>query len=293
MNTRGILFFMKRLFLSLLLILDIKISCQIFLLLNTIKNSAFQCTARGSEDIMFSATGMQGFEIFSPVHIGTLVLFMIACGALVYFRGKRMIYQQIIKWTLFILLPACEISLQLWLIVTNQWNVSNLPLQLCSLSSFLAMFLFLKKNIKVFYLLYFFGTLPPILAMVTPEMVYTFPHFRYIEYFLHHSVIPLAAFYFILYEGYRVPRNAVFFCFVTVNIIAVPIFFLNLFLGTNFFYLASPTEAKTILTFFGKGIKYYLNLEIAALIVFFVTYIPMAVLLSIENKNQNKGTELS
>ncbi|WP_066254388.1 TIGR02206 family membrane protein [Neobacillus drentensis] len=235
---------------------------------------------------MFSATGMQGFELFSKVHIGTLLLFFAACGALVYLRNKRKIYQQMIKWTLFILLPACEISLQVWLILTNQWNVSNLPLQLCSISTFLAVFLFLKKSNHLFYLLYFFGTLPPILAMVSPEIAYTFPHFRYIEYCLHHSVIALAAFYFILYEGYRVPRNAILFSFFTVNIIAVPIFFLNLQLGTNFFYLASPTEAKTILTFFGSGIMYYIYLEIAALIVFFITYLPMGVLQRIENRNK-------
>ncbi|MEH7073856.1 YwaF family protein [Neobacillus drentensis] len=246
---------------------------------------------------MFSVTGMQNFELFSTAHIGWLVLFFAACFVLVLLRKNREKYQRTLKWTLFLLLPACEISLQLWLILTKQWEASNLPLQLCSLSSFLAMLLFLKKNNKVFYLLYFIGILPPILAMVTPEMAYTFPHFRFIEYFLHHSVIPLASFYFILYEGYRVPKHAIFFSFVTVNLIAVPIYFLNLLLGTNFFYLASPTEAKTILTFFGSGIMYYINLEIAALIVFFITYLPMGVLLSIENKQQkgdeNKATELS
>ncbi|PFP27615.1 TIGR02206 family membrane protein [Bacillus sp. AFS073361] len=233
---------------------------------------------------MFSATGMQGFKMFSTVHIVTLVLFFAACGALVYFRNQQKRYQLVIKWSLFILLPTCEISLQLWLILTQQWAVSNLPLQLCSISSFLAMFLFLKRNKKVFYLLYFFGTLTPILAMVTPEMTYNFPHFRYIEYFLHHSVIPLAAFYFILFEDYRVPMKAMISSFLTVNLIAVPIFFLNLLLGTNFFYLASPTEAKTILTFFGNGIMYYINLEIAALIVFFITYLPIGILQRIENK---------
>ena len=81
---------------------------------------------------MFSATGMQGFELFSKVHIGTLLLFFAACGALVYLRNKRKIYQQIVKWTLFILLPACEISLQVWLIHTN--------LMECEQSSFTTMF---------------------------------------------------------------------------------------------------------------------------------------------------------
>lgn len=239
---------------------------------------------------MFSVKGMQGFELFSMAHIGTLVLFFAACFVFIFFRNKLKIYQQKIKWALFILLPACEISSHLWLILTNQWDVGDLPLHLCSLSTFIAMFLFLKKSNKVFYLLYFFGTLPPILAMVTPEMIYTFPHFRFIEYFLHHSVIPLSALYFILFEGYRVPRKAIMFGYVTVNLIAVPIFILNHLLGTNFFYLTSPTESKTILTFFGTGIMYYINLQIAALIVFFITYLPMGVIQRIENKNQH-GTK--
>lgn len=235
---------------------------------------------------MFSVTGMQGFELFSAAHIWTLVVFFVACGVLVYFRNKAKIYQKIIKWTLFLLLPACEISSHVWLILTDQWDVSDLPLQLCSLSTFLALYLFLKKNNKMFYLLYFFGTLPPFLAMVTPEMVYTFPHFHFIEYFLHHSVLPLAALYFILYEGYRVPRKAILFSYVTANIIAVPIFILNKLIDTNFFYLAAPTKSETILTFFGTGIMYYINLEIAALIVFGITYIPMEILQRIESKKK-------
>jgi len=233
---------------------------------------------------MFSVTGMQGFELFSVAHIAVLIVFFAACCALVYFSKKRKKHQQMIKWTLFILLPACEISSHIWLILTNQWEVSDLPLQLCSISTALAIYLFLKKNEKVFYLFYFIATLPPILAMVTPEMVYTFPHFRFIEYFLHHSVLPLTALYFILYEGYRVPRNGILFTYITVNIIAVPIFILNQLLGTNFFYLANPTETKTILTFFGTGIIYYINLEIAALIVFGITYIPMGVLQRRDNQ---------
>ncbi|WJV30006.1 hypothetical protein QTG56_02265 [Rossellomorea sp. AcN35-11] len=69
-----------------------------------------------------------------------------------------------------------------------------------------------------------------------------------------------------------------------VNLLALPIFFLNLFLGTNFFYLANPTESKTILSFFGSGVMYYINLEIAALVVFLVTYVPMGVVMRRERE---------
>ncbi|WHY59978.1 YwaF family protein [Cytobacillus firmus] len=233
---------------------------------------------------MFSVTGMQGFEMFSLMHLVTLFLFFFTAWWLVYYRQALRAYQKIIKWTLFFTLLACEVTYHVWLVLTNQWDVSNLPLQLCSLSTFIALFLFLKPNQKAFWLLYFIGAIPPILSMVTPDMVYQFPHYRYIKYFLHHSAIPLAVLYFILFEGYRVPKKAVLTGFLTLNVIAVPVFFLNLLLGTNFFYLASPTETKTLLSFFGNGAWYYVTLEAAALVVFFITYLPMHYLQRAEQK---------
>lgn len=233
---------------------------------------------------MFSVTGMQTFTFFSTTHVVTLILFFLTCFLFVYFRTKLKNYQHILKWTLFTTLILCEVSMHLWLILTNQWEVGDLPLQLCSLSTFLALYLFLKKNQKVFHLLFFIGLIPPILSMVTPDIVYQFPHFRFLKYFLHHSAIPLAVLYFILLEGYRVPRKAILTGFITLNIIAVPIFFLNLWLDTNFFFLASPSETETLLSFFGNGIMYYINLEIVGLIVFIITYIPMGILQIRENK---------
>lgn len=227
---------------------------------------------------MFSVNEMQDFSFLSIQHVVTLIIFFATCFVFVFFRNNLKPYQPFIKWTLFITLLVCEISFHLWLILTHQWEVDDLPLQLCSLSTFLSLYLFLKSSPKVFHLLYFIGLLPPILSMVTPDIVYQFPHFRFLKYFLHHSAIPLAVIYFIQFEGYRVPRKAVITSFLTVNIIAVPIFFLNILLDTNFFFLANPSESTTILSFFGSGVMYYINLEIAALIVFIVTYLPIRFL---------------
>ncbi|MGX6445113.1 YwaF family protein [Neobacillus sp. K501] len=227
---------------------------------------------------MFSVNGMQDFSFLSMPHIIAFILFIAAFFIMVYFRNNLKPYQPFIKWTLFITLLVCEISFHMWLILTHQWEVDDLPLQLCSLSTFLSLFLFLKKSPRVFHLLYFIGLLPPILSMVTPDIVYQFPHFRFLKYFLHHSAIPLAVLYFILFEGYRIPRKAVFRSFITVNMIAVPVFLINIWLDTNFFFLANPSESTTILSFFGSGVMYYINLEMAAFIVFIVTYLPIGFL---------------
>jgi len=214
---------------------------------------------------MFSVTEMQDFTLFSVPHVITFLLFLVTCFILIHYRTSLKPYQAVIKWSLFIILIVCEVSHHVWLIMTKQWEVADLPLQLCSLSTFLCLYLFLKGNQKIFQLLFFIGLLPPILSMVTPELEYQFPHYRFLKYFLHHSAIPLAVLYFLHFEGYRLPKKAIITSFVTINIIAVPIFFINQLLDTNFFFLANPSEAKTILSFFGSGIWYYINLEIAAL----------------------------
>lgn len=229
---------------------------------------------------MFSVTEIRDFTLFSMAHIVTLILFFSTCCVLMFYRKKLKTYQPIIKWTLFSILLVYEISLHLWLILTKEWEVGDLPLQLCSLSTSLALFLFLKKNQKAFNLLFFYR--------------YPSSYFRYgytwyglpISSFSSHKIFPSAfsysVLYFILFEGYRVPKKTIFFSFLSVNIIAIPIFFLNQLLGTNFFFLASPSETKTLLTFFGSGTMYYINLEIVALIVFIITYIPMGILQKIE-----------
>jgi hypothetical integral membrane protein (TIGR02206 family) len=192
-----------------------------------------------------------------------------------------------IKWTVFAMLVFGELSIQLYLILIHDYELSDLPLQICSLSTFLALYLYFKRSQKAFNLLFFIGLLPPILSMISPDIVHQFPHFRFIRYFLRHSAIPLAVMYFILFEGYRVPRKAILSSFLTINLIAVPIFFLNRLIGTNFFFIANPseTETETVLTYFGTGIMYYINLEIVSFMACIITYIPMGILLKKENQN--------
>lgn len=241
---------------------------------------------------MFSGTEMRTFEHFSIPHIVILIVFFTLCIALVSFRKKWVAYKKLIKWTLFSILLVCVISLQLVLVLTGEWEVKDLPLQLCSISTFLSLYLFLKSNPKVFNLLYFIGLIPPVLSMISPDLVHQFPHFRFIRYFLQHSAITLSVLYFILFEGYRVSKKAILPCYIAINLIAVPIFILNILLGTNFFFLASPTiEAKTLLTLFGSGMMYYIYLEILTLMVLFISYLIMSILQHKEKINRSSPVE--
>ncbi|MGM7703466.1 YwaF family protein [Pseudalkalibacillus sp. Hm43] len=233
---------------------------------------------------MFSVTEMRTFELFSVPHITVLLMFLAVSFFMIVFRKHLKPHKSKIKWTLFTVLVLSEVSGQIWVVATGQWDYASLPLHLCSISTFIALYIFLRPSKKAFYFLFFTGLIPPFLSILTPEVFYQFPHFRFLKYFLHHAAITWTVLYFIVYEGYRVPRKAIWTGFVLINAIAVPIFFLNLLLDTNFFYLANPTESETILSFFGSGVLYYINLEFAAVIVFFITYLPMEMLMRREKR---------
>ncbi|MGP4080010.1 YwaF family protein [Pseudalkalibacillus sp. R45] len=231
---------------------------------------------------MFSVTEMRTFELFSVPHIAVLLMFVAVSFFMVHSRVKLKPHQSIIKWILLCILVISEISGHIWLVATDQWEYGSIPLHLCSISIFIAIYLFFKPSKRAFNFLFFTGLIPPILSIITPEVFYQFPHYRFLKYFLHHSAITWAVLFFIVFQGYRVPRKAIWTGFITLNVIAIPIFFINILLGTNFFYLANPTESQTILSFFGSGVMYYINLEIAALVVLFISYLPMEWLLKRE-----------
>ena len=240
--------------------------------------------------MVLSANEMEFYDFFSIPHIITLIVFFALCILGIIYQNKIEPYKVPIKWILFSTLLSTLISFQIYLVLIDKWEPRFLPLQLCSFSTYLALFLFLKKDKNVFNYLFFIGLLPPILSMLTPDLVYKFPSFRFVRYYLQHSAITLSVLYFILFEGYRVPKKAIFSSFIILNIMAVPIYILNLILETNFFFLMSPAlESKTLLNYFGNGITYYINIEIVAIILLILTYIPMGNLQKKEMERMMKA----
>ncbi|XXM74325.1 TIGR02206 family membrane protein [Lysinibacillus sphaericus] len=221
---------------------------------------------------MFSPDKMMDFQQFSLTHVMTLLLFFLSAAGLVKWYGKTRNSKWIGK-VLVCILCASEISYQIWSLVTGNWTIqSTLPLHLCSISTFIGICLYFKRNSKFFYLFLNIGFIPPILALITPDNPYSFPHYRYIIYFLHHMAIPLMVLFLFYHERYQVRKSSIFYGLGLLNCLAVPFFILNKVSGSNYFFLAGPPEGTTPLLWFGDGVVYIINLEIAAVIVFLLNY---------------------
>jgi hypothetical integral membrane protein (TIGR02206 family) len=222
---------------------------------------------------MFSPDRMLDFQLFSLAHLLTLFVFVLLIAGLIYCFVKR----THIKWIGTILvctLSISEISYQIWSVTNGIWSFqSTLPLHLCSISTFIGIYLYFKRNSRLFYLFLYIGFIPPILAIITPDNPYAFPHYRYIKYFLHHMAIPLMVLYLFFYDQYPLRKRSILYGLGLVNCLALPIFILNKLSGSNYFFLAGPPEGNTPLSWFGEGIIYIVSLEFAAIIVFSINYL--------------------
>lgn len=149
---------------------------------------------------------MNGFVLFPKQHIITLLIILLLLICLFYFRNfinnKKKV--DLFIRTLFIVsMLTVEFLLYGWLIKTNQWDWGDsLSLKLCGISMYLSCYTLITKNYKIYEIIYFLGLAGAIQDVLTPDIKYNFPHFKYIQFFITHGGIIISICYMTLISGY-------------------------------------------------------------------------------------------
>ncbi|WP_349409425.1 TIGR02206 family membrane protein [Pseudalkalibacillus sp. SCS-8] len=220
----------------------------------------------------------RNFTLFSTSHFIMISVLTILIVTLFLFGSrirKNTKYQHHIRWTLFTVLVLSELSYQLWSLMNGVWDLRiHLPFHLCSISSLAILYFLLKPNESRFQLVYFIAFLPPVLAIVTPDLLYGYPHYRFFQFFIHHMTLVVTVFYAILILRLRPKFASIFKAVFFINILALPLHYLNRSIGSNYLFLEGPPASDTLLSWFGTGYWYIINLEIVMFVAFLITYLP-------------------
>ncbi len=191
------------------------------------------------------------------------------------FRTKLTKRKSAIRYSLAFFLLASELSLYIWYLKTGVWDpVDSLPFQLCSISLLLSIIMLLTQKPFLFEITYFLGIGGAMQAMLTPELAYDFPHYRYFHFFLAHIAIILASLYMIWFENCRPTIKSIWRAFAALNVIAIVVFFINKATGGNYMFLARKPINPSLIDFLGPYPWYIISLEIVALFMFFILYLP-------------------
>ncbi|QRG65617.1 TIGR02206 family membrane protein [Brevibacillus choshinensis] len=217
------------------------------------------------------------FQLFSASHLISLLVFFALLGLLCVLRQKLRapIVDPIARWSLAGVLALSEISFHWWHLAMGTWSLrESLPLQLCSVTLILSIFMLATSSYRLFEITFFAGIAGAGIALLTPELFYPFPHFRFFHFFVAHEGIVLACLYMSWVKGYRPTFSSVWKSMLTLNallLIALPV---NRWTGGNYLFVSHKPQQAGLMDFLGPYPWYILSLEGVAFLFFTLLYLP-------------------
>lgn len=232
---------------------------------------------------------MEGSLLFSTSHIISLCITFALLLILFLLRNKAWMR---IGGRCFIILclAGSEFWLNYWYFSTNMWDIRyTLPFQLCSISLYLCVWMLATRQRWVFEVVYFLGVGGALQALLTPELFYDFPHFRFLHFFIAHISIILAVFYMLWVEKFQIKFKSVWKAFAALNVLAFMVFIVNRFTGGNYMFLARKPTNASLIDFLGPYPWYILSLELVVLLIFFLLYSPFFIREKRHSKKKGKA----
>lgn len=211
--------------------------------------------------------------LFSSSHVIAL-LATVACAAALSVAARRPARQRVIRRGLAVVLLGSGVTFVVLDAMAGAAWTSIAPLHLCDIAVFIGTAALLSEDDLAFELLYFWGLAGALPAMLTPDLAYDFPHFRFMFYFAQHGALVVSA--VVLAAGcQRRPRRlAPLRAWLWLNVYAAILCVINFASGANFLYLSRKPGAATPLDLFGPWPRYIIGAELLALALFGLFALP-------------------
>jgi len=215
------------------------------------------------------------FSSFSDEHLMMITIFFLGCFLLYFFRHFFLRHEKAMRIFFFTSLLLFEIGYNAWLIMSERWNLAySLPLQLCTISTYLCFILLIKNRYGVFEIVYFTGIGGALQAILTPELFFNYPHFRFIQFFATHSLIIWTCLFYVFSMKYRPTLKSIGKTFIFLNVLSLFVFFVNKWTEGNYMFLAHKPTNASLIDFLGPYPWYIVSLEMVCFVVFFILYVP-------------------
>lgn len=158
--------------------------------------------------------------------------------------------------------------------VKTPWQ-ENLPLHFCSVMIIVSA-IALRYGKQWACAMVYFGVLTAsIQGLITPALEEGYPSFAFIIFFLSHSMLFLSAVSIICVQHWKACRKDVLRTLLLMDAYLLAIIPINLWLGTNYGFTQKSPIPGCILDYLGDAPWYYLWLQLPALGLFYLMYLPL------------------
>lgn len=220
------------------------------------------------------------FVLFGAGHLIALALVILLC---LWFFHVRTVWGEAEKrrfrYAAAAVLFLNELAWHAWAAYWGVWTIQTmLPLHMCSVVVWLTMWMLLTNSHPIYEIVYFLGIGGATQALLTPDITgYGFPHFRAFNTFLAHGLLVAVPVYMTVVEGFRPTLKSFWRVILWTNIYMIPVFFLNLAIGSNYLFIAGKPNFPTLLDALAPWPWYILQLEVIGFAILFLLYIPFLV----------------
>jgi hypothetical integral membrane protein (TIGR02206 family) len=217
------------------------------------------------------------FRLFGMPHIVALALFLVCCVALIAF-GSRIpaSRRSVFRLSLAAALLVNEVIYHAWGVTVGIWSLETyLPLHLCSMLVWIAAIMLLTRSFALYEFVYFLGIAGATQAVITPDAgPFGFPHYRFFQVIISHSLIVLSALYMTTVEGFRPTLRSAVRVFLGLNVYALLVGAVNATIGSNYLFLSAKPETASLMDVLPPWPWYLAVLEAIAVLSLALLYLP-------------------
>ena len=153
-----------------------------------------------------------------------------------------------------------------------------LPMQMCDWGMVVVIVAMWTGSQRWFEVAYFWGIGGTLQAVLTPNLRFGFPDWRFISFFTAHSGIIVGVVFLMLTRGYRPYPMSIVRVWLWSEFYFVVTFVVDGLTGFNYGFLLHKPEAFSILSFLSDSRPLYLlQMHGVALLFFLVLYVPFAI----------------
>ncbi len=131
-----------------------------------------------------------------------------------------------------------------------------------------------------------FGIAGAIQVVLTPDIKYSFPHFKYIQFFTTHGGIIISICYMTFIFGYTPTLHSLLKSFLYIILLAIPIYLLDYVINGNYLFLRAKPAGANLLEFFGPWPYYLIVLGLILIPYFLILFLPIHFLNQKKQINQ-------
>ncbi len=170
---------------------------------------------------------------------------------------------------------VAELSWQPYSLASHTWSAAaSLPVQLCDVGGFVAAAALIWRRILLVEVAYYWGLGGTLQALLTPDLKDHFPSFPYLQFYVTHDLVILAALFLVIGLGLQPRSGAVRRIFLLTLTFAGLVGVIDLATGGNYMYLRQVPPSGTLLSVMGPWPWYILTGSVLTLVVLVILDAP-------------------